>query len=84
MTRYQLVGLVFAGIILVSTAVFRAAGKPVESLLLAVSRQGIIYAVVIVAANALFGYQGILAAQPVADVITTVIAIVLLRRVRKD
>lgn len=84
MTRYQLVGLVFAGIILVSTAVFRAAGKPVESLLLAVSRQGIVYAVVIVAANALFGYQGILAAQPVADVITTVIAIVLLRRVRKD
>lgn len=84
MTRFQTTGLVFSGIIMVSTAVFRSAGKSVEALLLAVSRQGVVYAAVIVAANALFGYYGVLAAQPVADAATTLLAAVLLKRVLKD
>lgn len=84
MTRYQLAGLVFTGIVMVSTAVFRSAGKPMESLLLSISRQGILYAVVIVTANALFGYQGILAAQPVADFLTMLMAVVLLRPVFRE
>lgn len=84
LVRYQAAGLVFAGIVLVSTTVFRSAGKPVESLLLSISRQGVVYAVVLVAANALAGYQGILAAQPVADVVSAIAAAFILRPLLKS
>lgn len=84
MTRYQLLGLVFSGLILVSTTVFRAATKPVQALLLAVSRQGVVYAIVIIAANALFGYNGVIAAQPVTDCLTMLIALVLLKDIFRE
>lgn len=84
MTRYQLLGLVFSGIILVSTTVFRAATKPIPSFLLAVSRQGVVYALVLIAANAAYGYNGVIAAQPIADCITMLIALVLLKDIMRE
>lgn len=84
MSRCQLSGLVFSGIILVSTTVFRAAGKSIQSFLLAVSRQGFVYSAVIIAANALFGYYGVICAQPVADIITMVIALLMLKNLLKE
>jgi len=44
-----------------------------------VSRQGVIFAVVIFILSKTVGYYGVLSAQPVADFITAVVAIVLVR-----
>lgn len=78
MLRFQLSGVMFIAIVLVSVCVFQSTGKATASLALAVSRQGIVLAVVLLLAYSVFGYIGVLAAQPIADFITAGIAAVLL------
>lgn len=79
MLRFQLAGLVFAAAVLVSTCVFQATGKAMGALLLSLSRQGVIFTAAIVAGAALAGYQGVIAAQPVSDLLTALLAAVLMR-----
>ena len=50
-----------------------------NAFILSVSRQGVIFAVVIFILSKTVGYYGVLSAQPVADFITAVVAIVLVR-----
>lgn len=77
MLRYQQIGMVFIAVVLVSTSTFQAAGKAFGAFLLSVSRQGVLFAVVIYSANRLFGYTGVLASQAVSDFLTAVIAVAL-------
>ena len=49
----------------------------VPALLLSISRQGIIFIVVIVISSMTIGYYGIIASQAVSDVLTAVLAVVL-------
>ena len=80
MLRMQQLGMVFVAVVLVTTCTFQSAGKAVGAFLLSVSRQGVVFAVVIVLASGLFGYFGVLSAQAVSDVITAILAVYLFGR----
>ncbi len=79
MLRAILCGMPFIGYTMVTTCIFQSAGKARGALLLSAGRQGYIYAVVLFAASALFGYNGVIAAQPAADCLTAVLAFILFR-----
>lgn len=78
--RWQLIGMPFMSVVLVSACIFQASGKAKAALALSLSRQGVIYLIVIIAANALFRYNGVVAAQAVADLLSAGIAMVLFAR----
>jgi len=77
MLRCLLVSMPCAGVILVFTTVFQAAGKALPALVLSVSRQGVVFALCIFILSRLAGYYGITASQAAADVLTAVIAVIL-------
>ena len=80
MLRLQLAGAVFTAVTLVSTCTFQSAGKALNAFLLSVSRQGVIFAVVIFILSKTVGYYGVVSAQPVSDFLTAVLAVILVRR----
>ena len=80
MLRLQLAGMVFMGIVLISTCTFQSAGQAVGAFLLSVSRQGVIFAIVLNVALRVAGYQGVLASQAVSDLLTALLAVVLVVR----
>lgn len=75
MLRMQQIGMVFVAVVLVTTCTFQSAGKAVGAFLLSVSRQGVIFAAVIVLASQITGYYGVLMAQAVSDILTAVLAV---------
>lgn len=77
MLRRLILGLVCYAFTLVTTCTFQAAGKALGAFILSISGQGIIYALVMVTASRIFGYMGVITTQPVADMITCMLAIVL-------
>ena len=81
MLRWQVAGSVFAGIVMLTTCLCQASGKAFPALVLSLSRQGILFLVVLLLASALFGYQGILASQCAADFLSALLALCLLRSV---
>ncbi|MCI5648547.1 MAG: MATE family efflux transporter [Fusicatenibacter sp.] len=80
MLRIQLLSMPFVGMVLAATCSFQSAGKAGSALALSASRQGIVFAAVLVVLSYAAGYQGILFAQPLSDVLTASLAFVLLRR----
>ncbi len=62
------------GIMFVFNFSFQAIGKGIQSLILAVSRQGIIFLPAVLIMNRFFGMNGIIFAQPIADAIAVFIA----------
>lgn len=66
------------------TTCFIAMGKAVPSFVLSISRQGVIFTVVILITAACFGYDGIICAQPVADFLTAVVGIFMYAAARKS
>ncbi|MBQ9048868.1 MAG: MATE family efflux transporter [Solobacterium sp.] len=79
MLRRVLCGMPFIGLVMVTTCIFQATGKALGAFLLSAGRQGYVYLIVIVAASSLFGYNGVISAQPAADVITALLAFLLFR-----
>lgn len=79
MIRWLSSSSTFAGIILVFTTMFQSMGKAVPAFWLSFCRQGLIFALVIIAMHAMFGYTGIIAAQPVADLLTFGLSLILYR-----
>lgn len=75
MLRWQVAGSVFAGIVLQFTVLFQAIGKVIPSFVLSISRQGVVFLIVMIVCVKLFAYDGILMAQAAADVISALIAI---------
>ncbi len=82
MLRWQVAGSVFAGIVMLATCLSQASGKALSALILSLSRQGIIFVIVLLAASVLFGYQGILASQFSADVLSAILAVFILNPAR--
>ena len=82
MLRWQAISSVFVGIVLLCTVLFQATGKIIPSFLLSISRQGVVFLVALLIFSALFGYNGILMAQAIADVISAVLAMFLLYRIK--
>lgn len=79
MLRWQVITMVCVGFILLITILFQSFGKIAGSMFLALSRQGIVFIAVLLIASRTVGYQGILAAQAVSDLITIGIAGILYR-----
>ncbi len=79
MLRAVLLGMPFIGLTMVTTCVFQSCGKPLQALTLSAGRQGVFYAVIIFIMSALLGYQGVIHAQPVSDIFTAIIALILLK-----
>ena len=78
MLRWQAAATICAGIVLLLTVLFQATGKIIPAFLLSISRQGVVFLVVLVVCVKLFSYQGVLMAQAVADVLSAVLALALL------
>lgn len=78
MLRWQAATAVFAGIVLLLTVLFQATGKIAPAFLLSISRQGVVFIVVLVIFVNLFAYQGVIMAQAVADVLSAALALILL------
>ena len=79
MLRYQVVTTPCVGLVLFLTIVFQSFGKPSGSFPLSISRQGVVFVIVLFIASRTAGYIGILASQAVSDLITAVIAVVLFK-----
>lgn len=84
MLRWYAAGSVFAGIVMLTTCLCQASGKALPALALSLSRQGVVFVAVLMAASALFGYQGILASQFSADLLSMLLAAAILVRFRKS
>ena len=81
MLRFQQLGMVFMAVTLVSTCVCQSVGSAAGAFVLSISRQGVLYAVLLIVLNGIFGYTGIVATQACADVLTAVIALAIIRKV---
>ena len=78
MLRWQIIGTVCVGVVQLLTVLFQATGKVFPSFILSLSRQGVVFLVVIVLCASLFGYQGIIVSQAVADLLSALLALGLL------
>ncbi|KAB7791002.1 MATE family efflux transporter [Bifidobacterium leontopitheci] len=77
MLRVQLLSLVCVAIVMVTTCTFQSTGKALGAFLLSISRQGVVLVIVLEVASRAAGYNGVIAAQAIADLITAVMAAVL-------
>ena len=84
MLRWQVAGSVFAGIVMLVTCLCQASGKALPALILSLSRQGVVFLVVLLVAAALFGYRGILASQYSADLLSALLALLILKSILKS
>lgn len=83
MLRLQVIALVFAGIVLLLTIVFQSMGRMKEMFLLSVSRQGVVFLIVLFIASFIGGYYGIIAAQAIADVLSAALAAAMFIHMKK-
>ena len=81
MLRFQQLGMVFMAVTLVSTCVCQSVGSAAGAFVLSISRQGVLYAILLIVFNRIFGYTGIIATQACADVLTALIALAIIRKV---
>ena len=56
---------------------FQATGKAVRAMVVALGRQCLVYLPLLFTLNALYGFEGYIYAQPIADIVTTLIAFLL-------
>ena len=78
--RWHLVSMPFSAIFMVSSCLMQSTGNAKGATILSLGRQGVVFISVIVVANALFGYYGVIAAQAVTDLISAGIAVFLVRK----
>ncbi len=79
MLRCLLASAPFAGLFLVFITLFQATGKALATLILTLSRQGILFALLLFLLRAFFGFHGVICAQAVADVLSVLLAFCLYR-----
>ena len=83
MLRALMVSSPFLGILFVNNNAFQGMGRGLESLVLSVSRQGLIFLPVVLLANAWVGLNGIIFAQPIADICSVVLALAMMQRIKR-
>ena len=81
MVRALAPGLVFMSFVLITICTFQAMGKAGGAFVLSLSRQGFVFAVVIVIMSRIAGYYGVIYAQTVSDLCTAGMAAFLLLKV---
>jgi Na+-driven multidrug efflux pump len=77
MLRAFLWGMPVIGIQITMMVTFQATGKAVKALIVSLGRQCLIYIPLLFILNFMFGFKGFIFAQPAADIITTVLAVML-------
>ena len=77
MLRWQVISMVFVGLVLLMTIIFQSMGKVTGSFVLSISRQGVIFLLVLILAYRISGYMGIVVSQAIADTLTALIALLL-------
>lgn len=77
MLRWQVITMIFVGLIMLMTIIFQSMGKVTGSFVLSVSRQGVVFLLVLVAAYFTAGYMGIVMSQAISDTVTAVIALIM-------
>lgn len=75
-----LLSMPFAGMILIYTTLFQASSKALPAFILSISRQGVVFALVIVIVSTLFGYYGTILTQVIADVISVTMAYIMYKK----
>ena len=83
MLRFQQLGMTFMAVTLVSTCVCQSVGNALGAFTLSLSRQGVIYVIVLLILSHVFGYTGILVSQACADVATAGIAVCIIWKILK-
>lgn len=74
----------FLGIMFTYNFAFQAMAKPLPSLVLSIGRQGIIFIPLVIIMNNLFQFDGIVFAQPAADLFCFVLAVMMFAIVKKN
>lgn len=77
MLRAQLLGMVFMAVVLFFTIYFQATGTAFPALVLSLSRQGVVFVLVILLAARLAGYNGVIFAQFISDLLSALLALAL-------
>lgn len=75
MLRWQTAGGVFASLVMLTTCLCQAEGRAAPAMVLSLSRQGVVFILVLLVVSAAAGYTGILAAQLIADVLSGLLAL---------
>ena len=70
-------GIPFMGVQVTLMASFQALGKPFQAMIISMGRQLLFYIPLLYMLNHFFGFIGFIWAQPIADILTTGIAVVL-------
>lgn len=84
MLRALMISSPVIGILFVFNFSFQAMGKAIPSLVLAISRQGLIFLPAIFILRALFAQHGVILAQPIADFCSVFIALGIFLYLNKD
>jgi putative MATE family efflux protein len=82
--RFLVWSMPFLGAQFVLSTVFQSLGKARQTLVLSVARQGLVLIPLLILFNALIGRDGIILAQPVADVISLLISVALFMPIRRE
>jgi putative MATE family efflux protein len=77
MMRLAIIGLPFMSLQMTFMAYLQATGQALKSMIVNLSRQGLVLIPVIVLMNFFFKLDGFLLAQPIADLATTALAVIL-------
>jgi len=80
--RVVILSLPVLGILMLITVTFQAIGAARPSLILSVARQGFVFLPVLLIGNYFFGMDGLVFAQPIADIGAVALAIFLFRKIK--
>lgn len=84
MLRAQIITAPIVGILYISMSTMQATGKSLVAMILSISRQGVAFIPTILILARTAGFEGLIWAQPIADVITLVLAVVILKGLFKE
>ncbi len=74
----------FLGLMFVNNNAFQGMGRGLSSLILSISRQGIIFFPVMLIANAFIGLNGLIYAQPIADLCSIVMSFIMMAVIQRN
>ena len=77
MLRALMISPVFLGVMFIFTFSLQGMGKAIPSLILTLSRQGIAFFPALLILSPLFKLDGIIFAQPVADIFSTIVSVII-------
>ena len=84
MLRALILSTPIIGIIFVLNSLFQAMGKGTQSMILALSRQGLIFIPIIAIMSKSFGLDGVIYSQAITDLLTTLLSIAMFILVKKQ